>query len=396
MKLVTQLKDKVKRHQERHRSLAYRHVIAESIDFVDHVAWSKLTRNRSVFLSAEYLSMLENNSPENTEQRYAIAYDGKEPVAAIVCQIAEIQGGHLTQVNNDIQQKVVDSYRERILVCGNLVSSGLHGVAFAEHLDESQGWRIVSEILYKIRCVEKLHGKINFSMLKDIKGEILHRSSIMERYSYRSVQTDPDMVLTLKDEVSSFEGYLSMLTSRYRSRARKIIKNVAQAGYECKKLEVTPELDAQLYPLYLQVENRSSISLASLPQGAFSGLARTLGDDFCCYAISKEDQVAGFISIVKDGDTALAYYVGFDYQVNQSVPIYFRLLQLVIECAIDMGCRKISFGRTACEPKASLGAKPVEAHVWVRHRVPVVNFFIRQLLQNIPLEDAPERRALKS
>lgn len=76
--------------------------------------------------------------------------------------------------------------------------------------------------------------------------------------------------------------------------------------------------------------------------------------------------------------------MGFRYDLNDKLPIYFRLLQPVIETAIGWKCKKVSFGRSALGPKADLGAKPVECHVWVRHRVPVVNRVLRKQFHTVP------------
>jgi hypothetical protein len=55
----------------------------------------------------------------------------------------------------------------------------------------------------------------------------------------------------------------------------------------------------------------------------------------------------------------------------------------------------LSFGRTALEPKARLGALPQPITVWMRHRQPVMNLFVRNLLRVIPHEEAPERNPFK-
>ena len=36
------------------------------------------------------------------------------------------------------------------------------------------------------------------------------------------------------------------------------------------------------------------------------------------------------LTTLKDGDTAVGYYVGFDTAVNEENPIYFRLLHSVV------------------------------------------------------------------
>lgn len=396
MKIIDQVKDKLNRHQERHCESGYRFVFADSIAFVNVKDWDMVAKHNSVFLSRRYLQAIESCSPENTEQRYALAYNQEnQPVVIVACQLAQIGGENLVQDSGKLTEKLTKRYQERVLVCGNLVSSGLHGVGFALNFDQQTAWRILAEILYKIRRAEKLSGKIDFVMIKDIKQPLLKPSEILERYSYRRIQTDPDMVLELDHELSSFDGYLALLTTKYRGRIKKIIKTLEQAGLNCEKLLLDGCSDDKVHELYLQVEAKSATRLATLPKGYFLALQQALGEDFCCYGISSSDGLVGFVSVIRDGKDAVAYYVGLDYSVNKKLPVYFRLLQLVIETAIDWGCEKVLFGRTALEPKASLGAKPVEEYIWARHRVPVVNFMIRKLFRNIPFDIAPERSVKK-
>jgi predicted N-acyltransferase len=250
-------------------------------------------------------------------------------------------------------------------------------------------------MLYRIRRAEKLAGEVDFVMIKDIKGSRLKDSEVVERYSYRRIKTDPDMVLELDRKLGTFKDYLEALNTKYRSKARKFIKTVEEGGYAAESAKVDAAMDRALHALYMEVERKSATRMATLPKGYFKGLADALGDDFACKVLRKGDEVAGFISILRDGDEAIAYYVGFKYSLNEKFPLYFRLLQLVIEQALEWKCKKVSFGRTALEPKAGLGAKPVECHVWVRHRVSAVNWAIRKLFRNVPFEEAPERSAFK-
>jgi hypothetical protein len=101
------------------------------------------------------------------------------------------------------------------------------------------------------------------------------------------------------------------------------------------------------------------------------------------------------VTTLCDGETAVGYYIGFDGRANEEAPVYFRLLQAVIADAIKLGCKRVSLGRTALEPKARLGAKPVPMRCWVRHRVPALNVLLRGLLGAIPHDEAPERNPFK-
>lgn len=395
MEIIDKIKEKTQRHIERHTALDYQYIFSDSISFVNAGDWDAVAHDSSIFLSRGYLTTIENNSPENTVQRYALAYSDGEPIAIVVCQLAEISGESLFQSSADIAEKLTGGLRERVLVCGNLVSSGLHGVAFSPHLSAEEGWKIVAEILYKIRRAEKLSGQIDFVLIKDISEAELAPSQTVERYSYRRIQTDPDMVIEFEADANCFEGYLTCLNSKYRNRIRKVIKKLDQAQFLCEKLVIDTETDRLLHRLYLEVENRSKTRLATLPVGYFNGLYESLGSSFCCYGIKKNNEIVGFITIIKDGPDAISYYVGINYDLNSEYPVYFRLLQLAVQAALEMGCSRIQLGRTALEPKASLGALPVDTFVWARHRVPIVNFMVRKLFRNIPYDVAPERNARK-
>ena len=111
--------------------------------------------------------------------------------------------------------------------------------------------------------------------------------------------------------------------------------------------------------------------------------------------VKRDGEMPGFVTRLKDGDTAVGYYIGFDRPSNADFPIYFRLLQAVVNDAIKLGCRRLSLGRTALEPKARLGARPEPMRVWIRHRIPALNILVRALLHGVSHDEAPERNPFK-
>lgn len=396
MKAIATLKDKLKRRTERRTALNVQYVFADSINFVNADHWRHVTQGASIFLQHPYLCAIEASPPENVQLRYVIAYQMGTPILVLTCQIADVSGAQFVQIDHKAKALFDKSINERLLVCGNLISSGQHGVAYVDFISDELAWRIAAEAMYKIRRADKLHGAVNFSLLKDFKGVEKSQSHILERYSYRPIQTDPDMVLTLSDQCQRFEDYLAGLTSKYRSRVKKLIRTIDEAGFTIQPITIDETIDRELHQLYLNVENRANVRLATISPGYFHLLSQALGRDFLCQGLYREGNLAGFITVIKDRDQAIAYYVGFDYALNADFPIYFRLLLSVIEAAIHFGCTKISFGRSALEPKASLGALPVETYVWARHRIPAINALVRELFSNIPHEQAPERNVMKN
>lgn len=395
-KLVTKARDLREQHKERHRPSGYAFAVADSIDYLDKAHWDRVTSHDSLFLSPRYLRVLEEAGPENLRQRYALIFREKEPVAAIAAQTVTVSLSRLTKKASSNGR--LDRLEEKMLVCGNLLSWGMHGICFAPNVDQQALWPAVAEAVYRLRRVDKLFGDTAFVMVKDITDTYASAATALSRYSYRELETEPNMVLDISPKWKSYDDYLASLTSKYRKQAKQIDKEVATAGCAVEEIK-TDQIarDAEkLHALYLQTHKNARLRLVTLPVAFLPTLARQLGDDMRFTVLRKDDQLLGFVTTVKDGETAVGYYIGFDRKANADIPIYFRLLQSVVGHALSLGCKRLSLGRTALEPKARLGARPDPMRVWIRHRIPMLNLIVHGLLHTLDDHDeAPERNPFK-
>jgi hypothetical protein len=395
-KLVTKARDLREHHKERHRPSGYSFAVADSIEYLDKAHWDQVTSHDSLFLSRRYLRVLEEAGPENLRQCYALIFREKEPVAAIAAQSVTVSVARLRKKSSSNGR--LDRLEEKMLVCGNLLSWGMHGISFAPKVDHQPLWPAVAEAVYRLRRVDKLFGDTAFVMVKDIPDAYASAATALSRFSYRELETEPNMVLDISPQWKSYEDYLASLTSKYRKQAKQIEKEVTAAGCtlaEIKSDEIARNAE-QLHALYLQTHKNARLRLVTLPVAFLPTLAEQLGDDMRFTVLKKDDQLLGFVTTVKDGETAVGYYIGFDRKANAEFPIYFRLLQSVIDHAIALGCKRLSLGRTALEPKARLGARPDPMRVWIRHRIPMLNLIVHGLLHTIDdHDDPPERNPFK-
>jgi hypothetical protein len=395
-KLVRKARDFGARHQERHRPTGFGFALADSVDYLDGARWDALTARQSLYLSRRYLRVLEDAGPENLRQRYAMIFRGQQAVAAVAGQIVTLSVARARKTTR--HQKItapLEHIEERMLVCGNLLSWGMHGVAFADGEDPAALWPAVAEALYRLRRADRLFGDTDLVMVKDITDDHAAGASALARFSYRPLETDPNMVLDISPKWASYEDYLVSLTSKYRKTAKQIDKDVAAAGCQVEHLADVGRHATTLHELYLQTHRNAKFRPVTLPVAFLPTLAERLGDDMLCTVLKRGDQLLGFVTTVRDGQTAVGYYIGFDRQTNAEVPIYFRLLNAVVADAIKLGCTKLSLGRTALEPKARLGARPEPMRVWIRHRIPMLNVLVRGLLHTISHDEAPERNPFK-
>ena len=386
-------------HEERHRPTGFGFALADNVDYLDADRWDALTKPDSLFFSRRYLRVLEDAAPENLQQRYALIFRGREPVAAVAAQLVTISLARVGKArkNHRAIERPLEKLDERMLVCGNLLSWGMHGVCLAPHEDAASVWPAVAEALYRIRRADKLSGDTDLVMVKDFTDEDATAASVLKRFSYRPHETDPNMVLEFSPHWKSYEDYLTSLTSKYRSTCRQIDRRVTEAGCTVRHLSAK-EIGQQaenLHQLYVQTHSNAKFRPVTLRSDFLPTLADYLGDDFRCRVITRDSQLLGFVTSLRDGDTSVAYNIGFDREAALEIPLYLRLLNAVVEDGISLGGRRLSLGRTALEPKARLGAKPQPMRVLVRHRIPMLNVLVRALLHTIEHDEAPERNPFK-
>src|SRR5687767_1505582 len=70
----------------------YSFIVANKISESDLKAWELVNANRNLFLSPEYLELLEAGGNDNYHFRYVTVYEKKEPVAIAYFQVIDFSG----------------------------------------------------------------------------------------------------------------------------------------------------------------------------------------------------------------------------------------------------------------------------------------------------------------
>lgn len=385
------------------KATGFQFAIAGKIDFLNAAHWDNVTAGASVFLSRRYLVSAQDEFSEKIVRDFAIVYDKGDPVAAIATQTFDVVGTQLFGNHSSASQNLPEQWKRkslsllkrRIMMCGNVHTWGPHGVAIAAGRDQQRVWQGIAECLYRIRRANRLHGQVDYVIVKDLLESDPLDASSLEPFRYGSMETEPNMVLSIDPQWETMDDYVGSLTKRYRAAARKVKK-----PFDCGDLSVAPIVNLhgeaeRVQELYKAVAARADVCLFELSITSLPRIADSLGDDFVTIGIRENGSLIGFVTVIRDGDTAVGFYLGMDYEANSRLPVYHALLLSVIEQAIRWRCKRVSFGRTALEAKSRLGCKPEAAHVWVRHRVPLLNFVVQQILKNVSHDEPPERNPFK-
>ena len=406
-RIADSFRDIQQRHLDRHRPTGFGFAFADRIGYLDAEKWDAVTECQSVFFRRDLLRVIEQNGPDNIHPRYAIIFRNEKPIVALAMQLVSVtkeqfnakrpkeRANLLRHAIVPATKIVTSNLREQLLVAGNLLSWGFHGIAFARGEEPCELWPAVAEALYRVRRAERLIGNTNFVMIKDL-SEAQTGLEALRRFSYRPMETEPNMVLELSPRWCTYDDYLAALDAKYRRNAKDQVKKLTAASCVVEPLRDLSTHAQRLHELYLSVHDNASVRLVTLPASYLPALAQMAGDNFRCTVVRRGDNILGFVTTLRDGDTAIGYYIGFDRAAAaEGLPIYLRLLHVTIADAIHWRCKRVSLGRTALEPKAALGAKPETTTVWIRHRVPSFNWILRGLLGAVPHAEAPERNPFK-
>ena len=383
---------------------------ADHLSYLNPVHWDSVAQYGGVFLSRPYLSTLDDGGVVGAKMRYGIIYREQHPVGCFATQTLDITGDQLVQdpallSKEDRAQlslkklnlKALKRVHRRVTICGNPVSWGMDGFAFDPAEDAPTMWRALAEGLYRLRRADKVYGQTDYVMVKDLPESVREEGAAFATHSYRPLDTEPNMVLTVDPTWSGMEDYLASLTAKYRKAARNVLKSVEKAGATLAPIENPQERTEELHELYQEVAARANVRLAALSPTYLPNLHTRLGGDrFATLGLEASDgTLLGYVTVIRDGNTAVGYFMGVSYEASEKIPVYHRLLFAVIEQALTWKCSRISFGRTALEAKARLGCQPESIFVWVRHRTPLLNIVIRQLLKAVPHDEAPDRNPFK-
>ena len=365
---------------------------AERIAALNVNDWDSLVASADIFMQRPYLEAMEATAPSNVSPRYAVLYRGAQPIAAVAMQLVRFEGRTGVAKSAPLHG-VAQFVEERTLVLGTLAGWGHTGVALAPDVSAAEVWPELARVLDGLRRFEKSRGRVNVTLLKDVG--CYAPDSQLRHSGYERAPSGADMRLALNGW-KTFEAYLASLNAKARNSVKRTLREVEAAGYVCRALSATEvaAAEARIDHLYGEVWANADVRPIRLSGRFFVKLKNRLGSACEIIALERDGKLDGFAVALKNRDSCVGYYLGFDRAVE--APLYLRLLVSMIEQGIAWGVSSLSMGRTAEEPKARLGATPTDSWIWVKHRTPPMNWAVGSLLGSMRTVQAPTHRVFRA
>jgi Acetyltransferase (GNAT) domain len=193
----------------------------------------------------------------------------------------------------------------------------------------------------------------------------------------------PSMPMTMLDiGYDSFDTYMKKaLRSSSRRKLRKKLE--ATAGVSDISMSVTDDAASfvdEIYPLYLQVFERSKMQFEKLTKDFFRQLGQRMNDKVRFFAWRRGNLLVAFSLCMVQGDSLYAEYVGFDYAVALDLHLYHYIVRDMISWGIGKGYKWFRSSGLNYDPKLHMRHRLDPIDLYVRHTSVLANAIFRLAL----------------
>ena len=363
-----------------------------SVDEISDKIWSHLKCETNLYLHRNFLRSIEKNHPTIQFKYIVLVDENSVPKAFASIQIIDF---YVDTIKNDLKSFITKAKRFgkklhifpddkplKILICGNTFASGEHGIFINHNQDKKTIIKELAKAILHLTNSDKTL-KIDAFLLKDFVNESLFITDELTDYSYHPFSVEPNMILRLDENWHNFDDYLQALKTKFRVKAKKALQLSKSLRIENITLENIEIQLPEMTKLYQKVATNASFNLADFNLKTYKDLKAQLGDNYLLKTYWLDNKIVGFMSGIINNNSLDAHFVGIDYQLNRPYAIYQRMLYDYIEIAIQQKVNVINFGRTASEIKSSVGAKPQDLTMYVRHKKSITNRILKLFLQRV-------------
>ena len=262
----------------------------------------------------------------------------------------------------------------RVLMIGNAAGEG-HLSACASG-DEAWMARALHEVLGPFAR----RSKASLIVFKDFPATYRGALASLAREDFTRVPSMPmtELPLAYRD----FDHYLTTLGAATRKDLRRKFRRIAAADPINVEVvaDLTPFVD-EVYPLYLQVHERSPMKFERLTKEYLSSLGRRMPERVRFFIWRQNGKAIAFsVALLHDG-TIYDDYLGLDYRVALDLHLYFYTFRDILSWALAHGLTRYRSSPLNYQPKLHLGCALFPLDLYVRHTNPILNKIFRPLLK---------------
>lgn len=333
---------------------------------------------RNHFLQSSQLSVTENASLPDISFLYVQVFIKGKSVLASGFQLLNLKAKHFNsgmvrRLPYTGWQLFTGLLHPKLLVGGHLFRHDVASVYCPEQVSGYEAYSYYKEAIdeaMSISCASAV-------VIKDMPEQL---ATYFRNFDpeYIMLRNDISMEMDIPAEWTGIQDYEKALKHKYAQRYRKISQSLQ--GFETRELNLqeVEQHKQELYDLYRQVTDHQQVRIGFISP-EFLPVLKKHDDRLKIWGGYHDGKMVGFFSAWVHEDAFDMFYIGFDYEKNKELNLYFNILFFAIEEAIQFKKPKLILGRTALDAKARLGCLPkyLSTFVYIKNR------FVRQRIMQV-------------
>lgn len=242
--------------------------------------------------------------------------------------------------------------RPKLLVGGHLFRHDVSSVYCDSTLAPYEAYTCYNQAIEKamnVSCASAV-------LIKDMPP---HLATYFRNYEpeYMMLRNDISMEMGIPAKWQDIHDYEAALKHKYAQRFRKIRQTWAGLDIHELNLEQVHQTKQRIFELYQLVTAHQQVRIGLL-NADFIPTLKTHDDRLKVWGIYENGTMTGFFSAWVYETVFDMFYIGFDYERNKDLNLYFNILFFAVEQAIHYKKSRLILGRTALDAKARLGCMP--------------------------------------
>ncbi len=327
-----------------------------------------------------YYELLERTMTTGFSYRYLVltTAEGKavalQPLLLVDQDLSLSLGRRTRRVLAQARRIIPRLLRARMLLAGCLVGNGHLGVVAG--FSRRAAAALLAEAL--IRYAES--ARIPLLTIKDFPAE--QRAEMQPFVAAGFTRLDGFPPLRLELDFDSFEEYLGTRLSKI---TRKSLRRKFRAAADAQPpltLEVRNNCRSvidEIYPLYRAVVARSEVQFEVFTREYFLEASLKMPERCRFFIWRQAGKAVAFSYCTVSGDTIYDHDLGLAYPVAHDLHLYYVTFRDILQWALRHGYRRYRTSPFNYEPKMHLRLQLEPVDLFVRHRSPLLNFFLRHL-----------------
>ena len=341
-------------------------------------AWKRAFQNKCK--DHRYYKIVEETLEGGFEHHYLQIEDDSgnvravQPVFFVRQNLIEGVPGKIRSLLELVRKKFPRFLTMRVLMVGCAAGAGDLGAC-----DEKDEAWMAKALSASLRTYAR-QNRASLVVLKDFPAK--YRPAL-ESFSSNGYVRMPSMPMTrLALCYEGWDEYFRTLSKATRKDLRRKFRKAERTPKINMEVvnDVTPRVD-EIYPLYLQVHERSPLKFETLTKDYFRAISTRMPDRARFFIWRQSGKIVAFSFCLVCEEAIYDECIGLDYSVALDLHLYFYTLRDIISWSLQQRLKYYYSNPLNYEPKLHLDCELVPLDLYVRHTAALLNPIFRRTIK---------------